>query len=171
MSTQRDQDFLQRLARRLFTSTRLSILIVEPDPGVAQQLAGALSRDHVVTVVGTATAALAAIRARLPTLVATELDLPDAFGLDLLTALHSRPATQSVLLLVLSRRTSIQDRPASERGRHLHSLRVVNTCGDGSASNGEWVASWLPVLHDLGSTSCSSASSSLSMAVPPLIKA
>lgn len=113
MSTQRDQDFLQRLARRIFTPTRLHILIVEPDISVAHQLAGALSRDHVVTVVGTAAAALAAIRARLPTLVATELDLPDAFGLDMLTALHSRPATQSVLLLVLSRRTSIQDRIAA----------------------------------------------------------
>ncbi len=86
---------------------------MEPDPGVAHQLAGALSHDHAVTVVGTAAAALAAIRARLPALVATELDLPDAFGLDLLTALHSGPATQPVLLMVLSRRTSIQDRIAA----------------------------------------------------------
>lgn len=113
MSTQRDPDFLQHLARRIFAPTRLHILIVEPDLGVAQQLAGALSRDHAVMVVGTAAAALAAIRARLPALVATELDLPDAFGLDLLTALHSRPATQQVLLLVLSRRTAIQDRIAA----------------------------------------------------------
>jgi DNA-binding response OmpR family regulator len=113
MSTQRDPDFLQRLAQRIFTPTRLHILIVEPDTSVAHQLAGALRRDHAVTVVGTAAAALAAISAHLPTLVATEFDLPDAFGLDLLTALHSRPATQSVLLLVLSRRTSIQDRIAA----------------------------------------------------------
>ena len=113
MGTQRDLSFLQHLAQHLFAPTRLHILMVDPDLGGAHQLASAISREHTVTVVGTVAAAYGAIGARMPTLVATELDLPDASGLELLTALHTHPATQRVLLLVLTWRASIQDKIAA----------------------------------------------------------
>lgn len=112
MGTQRDLGFLQRLAQRLLTPTQLHILLVDPDLDGAQRLASALGREHAVTLVGTAAAAHAAIRTRVPTLVATELDLPDASGLELVSALQARPATQRVMLLVVSWRTSIQDKIA-----------------------------------------------------------
>jgi DNA-binding response OmpR family regulator len=113
MGTQRDQGFLQRLAQRLFTPTQLHVLIVDPDLGGARQLASALGHEHMVTVVGTATAAFTAIQGSVPMLVVIELDLPDASGLDMLARLHTHPATQRALLMVLTRRSSIQDKIAA----------------------------------------------------------
>jgi DNA-binding response OmpR family regulator len=113
MGTQRDPDFLQALARRLLAPRQLSVLIVDPDVRGAQMLAEGLGRKHAVAVVGTAAAALAAIGRRIPTLVVTELDLPDASGVALLATLHARPATRHVLLMALTRRRSVRDKIAA----------------------------------------------------------
>jgi PleD family two-component response regulator len=113
MGTQRDPDFLQTLARRLLASRQLSVLIVDPDVQGAQLLAAGLGRKHMVVVVGTAAAALASIERRVPTLVVTELDLPDASGVTLIARLHSRPATRHVLLMALTRRPSVRDKIAA----------------------------------------------------------
>jgi DNA-binding response OmpR family regulator len=110
MGTQRDFSFLQMLARRSFTPTRLRVLIVDPNLTSAQALTSALGREHTVAVVGTAEAALRSIDAHLPTILVTELDLPDISGLELLAALRTRPTTRHVLLLALTRRTSVQDK-------------------------------------------------------------
>lgn len=113
MGTQRDVGFLRRLAQRLVTPTHLHVLIVDPDVGGAQQLANALSSTHAVTVVGTAAAAYAAIQKHIPTLVVTEFDLPDTSALELLATLHAYQATQQVLLVVISRRTAVQNKIAA----------------------------------------------------------
>lgn len=66
-----------------------------------------------MAVVPTAQAAMAAIRTRIPTLIVTELDLPDRSGLDLLAALHAAPATRNVLLLVVTGRRGVGDKVAA----------------------------------------------------------
>lgn len=104
---------MRRLAQRLVIPIHLHILIVDPDVGGAQQLANALSSTHAVTVVGTASAAFAAIQKRIPRLVVTEFDLPDTSALELLAILHAHPAIRQVLLVVLSRRTNVQNKIAA----------------------------------------------------------
>jgi DNA-binding response OmpR family regulator len=87
--------------------------MVDPDEAGAQQLAWALRNEHSANVVGSSAEALAAIQVQMPTMVVTELDLPDASGLDLLALLRRQSATRHVLLMVLSRRTAIQDKIAA----------------------------------------------------------
>jgi DNA-binding response OmpR family regulator len=48
-----------------------------------------------------------------PSLIVTELDLPDTRGLDLVATLHDNPLTHHVLLMVVTTRRMIQDKIAS----------------------------------------------------------
>lgn len=112
MGTQRDFTFLQRLAQRLFTPTPRYMLIVDPDLSGAQRLASGLGRRHSVVVVGSAQEALHAIAMQPPYIVVTELDLPDASGLDLLAAVRGRPATRNAVLVAVTGRTAVGDKIA-----------------------------------------------------------
>lgn len=91
----------------------LAILVVDPDTEGAAQATTTLTRLHDVTVVPSAHAALSAMGTKLPDLVVTEIDLPDASGLELITKIHSTPATHHVLLMVVSRRSSVRDKVAA----------------------------------------------------------
>jgi PleD family two-component response regulator len=113
MGIQRDLGFLRRLAQRIFTASRLRVLVVDPDREGARHIASALDRDHITIVVGSATEAFTALQTSMPSCVAAELDLPDASGLALLTALRGHPTTQRVPFLMLSRRASLQDKIAA----------------------------------------------------------
>jgi len=112
MRTQRDSTFLQRLAQRLFAPPPRYMLIVDPDLSGAQQLASGLGRRHSVAVVGSAQEALHAIATRAPSIVVTELDLPDASGLELLAAVRGRPATRNAVLVAVTGRTAVRDKIA-----------------------------------------------------------
>jgi PleD family two-component response regulator len=113
MGIQRDPGFLRRLARRLFSPTRLRILLVDPDLEGARHIASALDREHATIIVGSAAEAFSALQTSTPSLVAAELDLPDTSGLALLTALHTHPLTHRVPFLMFSRRASLQDKIAA----------------------------------------------------------
>ena len=108
-------DFASRFAPRAnqFTRPALAVLIVDPDAENANRLAKAISARCVVAVAGSAQQALATMRQRMPDLVVTELDLPDANGLEFITTIHSTPATRNVLLMVVTRRTAIRDKIAA----------------------------------------------------------
>jgi DNA-binding response OmpR family regulator len=93
--------------RRLWT-----ILIIDPDHEAGKRLAEALA-PSITAVVGSARAALEAMKVRLPDLIVTELDLPDASGLEFIARLHAAPATRHVLLLVATRRSSVRDKIAA----------------------------------------------------------
>jgi DNA-binding response OmpR family regulator len=99
---------LQRAPRR-----PLSVLIVDPDRRSAERMARALAGTAAVAVVPTGEAALAAIRAHVPDLIATELDLPDGDGVRLIAAVHAAPATHNVLLLVATARAGVRDKIAA----------------------------------------------------------
>lgn len=89
------------------------VLVVDPDGESAGRLAAALDRRQGIVVVPSARAALSAMEPQLPDLVVTELDLPDANGLELLTRLHQTAATRHVLLMVVTRRAAVRDKVAA----------------------------------------------------------
>jgi DNA-binding response OmpR family regulator len=91
----------------------MAVLFVDPDLQGAQQLARALPAQTISAVVPSATAALHAMRDRVPTLIVTELNLPDVGGIEFLARIHSAPATRKVLLLVVTTRTEIRSKIAA----------------------------------------------------------
>lgn len=91
----------------------LAVLFVDPDFEGAQLLSRALPSNALTAVVPTAYGALQAMQGRLPTLLVTELDLPDASGVELLRRVHADQATRHVLLMVITRRNSLHDKIAA----------------------------------------------------------
>jgi DNA-binding response OmpR family regulator len=63
-------------------------------------------------VVGSARAALAAIMVSVPQMIVTELDLPDADGLELVARWRTDPLTRHTLLMIVTRRRSVRDKIA-----------------------------------------------------------
>ena len=112
MATQRDFSYLLALARRLFSPARMRVLIVDPDLASAHELAVALPKHYASIVVGSGAEAYAAIQAELPTLIATEVHLPDGSGIDLLARMHAAPATRHIYLVALGARMSIPEKIA-----------------------------------------------------------
>lgn len=91
----------------------MSVLFVDPDTAFAERLANVLRGRCAVAVVPTAQAAMAAMTVRMPTLIVTELDLPDRPGVELLAALRRTPATRNILLLVITARNGVRDKVAA----------------------------------------------------------
>ena len=112
MATQRDFPYLLALARRLFSPRKMRVLIVDPDLVGARELAAALPKYYTTVVAGSAAEALAAIQAEPPTLVATEIHLPDGSGIALLSRVHSTPITQRIYLVAFGAQMSIPEKIA-----------------------------------------------------------
>jgi DNA-binding response OmpR family regulator len=91
----------------------LSVLFIDPDVQYAGVIAQGLPASTDVRLVHTAQAAMEAIQARMPDLVVTELNLPDASGVDLIAHLHRTRQTHNILLLVLTTRASVRDKIAA----------------------------------------------------------
>lgn len=91
----------------------LAVLFVDPNLDAAERLALPLRAHCAVAIVPTAQAALAAMRVRMPNVVVTEMDLPDANGIEFLTTVHNSPATHNVLLMVVTGRSSVRDKIAA----------------------------------------------------------
>jgi DNA-binding response OmpR family regulator len=112
MAAQRDFSYLLALARRLFSPTRMRVLIVDPDLASAHELAVSLPKQYTAIVVGSGAEALAAIQADPPTLIATEIHLPDVSGIDLLARVHTAPATRHIYLVALGASMSVPEKIA-----------------------------------------------------------
>ena len=91
----------------------MTLLFVDPDIASAERLARSLRGSYTVAVVASAQAASAAMRLRVPDVIVTELDLPDARGQNLIASLRHNPASRHVLLMVVTHRTSVQDKIAA----------------------------------------------------------
>ncbi|HZC76212.1 MAG TPA: response regulator [Ktedonobacterales bacterium] len=106
-------------ARRITASGRqrqsqpLAVLFVDPDIAAAERLASPLRARWAIAIVPSAQAALAAMQLRLPSVVVTELDLPDQSGVELLAHIHNTPVTHNVLLMVVTGRASVRDKIAA----------------------------------------------------------
>jgi CheY-like chemotaxis protein len=88
----------------------LAVLFVDPDTGGAQQLANAIRDRCATAVVASAREAYEAMRYQMPTLIVSELRLPDMAGPDFLAQLRSHPQTRHVLLMVVSSARGLQDK-------------------------------------------------------------
>jgi DNA-binding response OmpR family regulator len=100
----------------------LTVLFIDPDLAAAETLARPLRATCAVAVVPTAQAAIAATRVRIPDLVVTELSLPDMNGIELIAGLHSAPVTHNVLIMVVTKRTSVRDKVAAFQAGADHYL-------------------------------------------------
>jgi DNA-binding response OmpR family regulator len=89
------------------------VLLVDPSLDNARPLAAALASVCDVAFVRSAQEAFAAMEVRVPDLIATELDLPDAPGIEFIAHIHRVPATYHVLLLVMTTRRSVRDKIAA----------------------------------------------------------
>jgi DNA-binding response OmpR family regulator len=96
-----------------FGQPPMAVLFIDPDVTGTERLARHLKGRYAIAVVPTAQAAWSAMSMRMPDLVVTELDLPDADGLQVLTQLRSTPTTQHILLMVVTKHSSINDKIAA----------------------------------------------------------
>lgn len=96
-----------------FAPSAPAVLFVDPDVDTTQRLARSISHWAMTAVVPSVHGALQAIRVHVPTIIVTELDLPDIHGFEFIQRLHAEPATRRVLIMVTTRRTSIQDKVAA----------------------------------------------------------
>src|SRR5262245_31520829 len=88
-------------------SSPFSVLFVDPSRKEAEQLARALPQGTPIAFAPTGAAALQALGVRVPLLLVSELHLPDISGIDLLTRVHTLPATKHVLLVVVTSNTTV----------------------------------------------------------------
>lgn len=94
-------------------SSVISVLFVDPDVESARRMAAPLRERCAVAVVGSAREAMEAMRVRLPTMLVTELSLPDTNAVQWIALLHESEATRQILLMVVSWRSSIRDKIAA----------------------------------------------------------
>jgi DNA-binding response OmpR family regulator len=91
----------------------LAVLFVDPDVAHAERLAKPLRAYSAVAIVNSAQAAMVAISQRTPDVIVSEVELPDGNGLDLFRSVHAAEATRNVLLMVVTWRTSVNDKIAA----------------------------------------------------------
>src|SRR5215813_7154300 len=88
------------------------VLIVEDEPDIAGLIKHTLERsgDADASIVGSGDAALRAVADRLPDLIILDLNLPVVGGLEVCRILRSRADTPHVPIIMLTARTSEDDR-------------------------------------------------------------
>jgi DNA-binding response OmpR family regulator len=91
----------------------MTVLFVDPDLPAARYLASTMDERYAVALVRSASEAWAAIRARVPDLIVTELDLPDGSGVDLISSVRNAASTRHTLLMALTQRASLADKVAA----------------------------------------------------------
>jgi CheY-like chemotaxis protein len=93
----------------------LTVLVVDADAQRAQLLAEWLQPLGQVAIAPTARIAASVFAQRIPDLVITDLDLPDAAGVDFVALLARAPATRHILRMVVTRRRAVRDKIAALR--------------------------------------------------------
>jgi DNA-binding response OmpR family regulator len=95
-------------------STAARILVVEDEADIAGLIKHALERraDTRVEIVPTGSAALAAVTAQPPDLMILDLNLPGLDGAEVCRLVRARPATATLPIIMLTARTSEDDRVA-----------------------------------------------------------
>jgi DNA-binding response OmpR family regulator len=99
--------FLSR-ARRAFT-----ILVLSDDQRMGESMAAVLGSMASVVVALSWEAALAASEVRRPDILLYDFDRQESSGWSILTQLHATPSLRHTLLLVLTLRTSVNDKIAA----------------------------------------------------------
>lgn len=90
-----------------------TVLFLDPDLEGSQRLAAAIADRCATGIVAGIAGANQAIATHVPTIIVTELDLPDGNGIDFIRRIHAAPQTSNVLLMVLSRRRGVGEKIAA----------------------------------------------------------
>lgn len=90
----------------------MRVLIVESNLNERQIVAQALADQCTLVFASGQREALTVIQCELPDLVVTEVDLDEGDGLTLCIDLRHEPKTERLPVMMLSQRTSVQDRVA-----------------------------------------------------------
>src|SRR5437016_5232965 len=93
---------------------RPDVLVVEDEPDLASLIKHALERndDADVRIVGSGDLALKAVATRRADLIVLDLNLPGVDGLEVCRILRSRAETRHIPIIMLTARTSEDDRVA-----------------------------------------------------------
>lgn len=89
-----------------------SVLIVDPDAAMHEQIEQVLQGFFVLRHARTAGEAVEAIGRQRPNLIISEVNLPDKSGLELCEWLRAHPATAGIPVLLLTSRAEIHDKVA-----------------------------------------------------------
>ncbi|HEX8732877.1 MAG TPA: response regulator [Ktedonobacterales bacterium] len=103
---------LEHPAWNAATDRRMRVLVVESNSGAREGLASALAEHCALTFASGQHEALTLITREAPDLVVSEVDLDEGDGISLCAALRSQPQTERLPLMLLSGRSSVQDRVA-----------------------------------------------------------
>lgn len=90
----------------------MRVLVVESNLGAREGLAHALAEHCALTFASGQREALTLITRERPDLVVSEVDLDEGDGISLCADLRSHPQTERLPLMLLSGRSSVQDRVA-----------------------------------------------------------
>ncbi|HEY7835539.1 MAG TPA: response regulator [Ktedonobacterales bacterium] len=91
----------------------VNILFVDPDRSGVERLVRAVPTVRATAIAATANEAMSAIQAQMPQLVVLELALAGTSGIELIRYLHQQPATQHLLIIVVTTRSSVPDKVAA----------------------------------------------------------
>jgi DNA-binding response OmpR family regulator len=91
----------------------LTVLLVDPDRRRSELLAEAIRATSRVGMAPSAKQAMDVLLSQPPDLMVTELDLPDARGVDFIRRIHSDPRTKDVLIMVVTSHASVRDKIAA----------------------------------------------------------
>lgn len=91
----------------------LRVLFVDPDHNGVEALIRAVPIVTSIGIVPSAQAALGILRVNMPQLLVTELALADTSGIELIRYVHQTPATQHLLLMVVTSRSTVAEKVAA----------------------------------------------------------
>jgi two-component system phosphate regulon response regulator PhoB len=91
----------------------LTVLIVDPDRRRSELFAEAIRATSRVAMSPSAKLAMDVLLSQPPDLLVTEMDLPDAHGVDFIRRIHSDPRTKDVLIMVVTSHASVRDKVAA----------------------------------------------------------
>jgi two-component system, OmpR family, phosphate regulon response regulator PhoB len=87
-----------------------TLLILDPDVALQEQLTRLLTRHYVVQGVATIEAARQVIATQPPAIFVLELDLPQEGSMEFLRLLRQDPRLKDLIIVCLTRRASVQDK-------------------------------------------------------------
>lgn len=99
--------------RQVDTDERgLRVLVVDGNPAAQERIQSALGATYRVRFVSGTTEALAALRADLPDMLVSEVDLLEGDGLRLCEQVRRLPEAEHLPIMLVTERASIQDKVA-----------------------------------------------------------
>jgi DNA-binding response OmpR family regulator len=93
----------------------IKTLVVDPDRADAEALIRAAPIIEAIGIVPSAAEALSAMRLSMPQLLITEMALPNADGIELITRVRQMPGGGRLPLMVISARSSAAEKAAALR--------------------------------------------------------